>query len=125
MFLRPSSLVLLTIAVLSLLGSSAVLAFAPQSQQQAHSQVGRRPVGSPSSSQDIFNGQTITWKNEMGGSTAILAAKKPTNTEEEKKQVVDPLELFILFMTPWRNPNSIFVYMLIIINILGRMQESQ
>lgn len=62
--------------------------------------------------------------------TSVLTAKKPNKksgggAEEEKKQVVDPLELFILFMTPWRNPNSIFLYMLIIINILGRMQESQ
>ena len=60
--------------------------------------------------------------------TAVFAAKKQKGSEAkegEKKQVVDPLELFILFMTPWRNPNSIFIYMLLIINILGRMQESQ
>lgn len=59
-----------------------------------------------------------------------LSAKKsnqPNDKEKtgnETKKKLDPLELFILFMTPWRNPNSIFIYMLIILNILGKMNES-
>ena len=57
-----------------------------------------------------------------------LSAKKGKASNEAdgdgKKKVIDPLELFILFMTPWRNPNSIFIYMLIILNVLGKMNEA-
>lgn len=119
MFRRPrSALALLILTVFSLIGPTAVQAFAPKSTVGKHvapSAVSNNPYN------DV-NAQEIT------SSTAIFLAKKPnkgSGTEEEKKQVVDPLELFILFMTPWRNPNSIFLYMLIIINILGRMQESK
>ena len=115
MFRRPISLaLLLVLAVAALIGPSAVHAFAPQST------VGKHVASSVNNPFNDVNAQ------EIMSSTAIFAAKKPNkSTEEEKKQVVDPLELFILFMTPWRNPNSIFLYMLIILNILGRMQESQ
>lgn len=116
---RPSALALLILAVAALIGPSAVQAFAPQSK------VGK-PIAPSVASNKPFNN---VHAQEITTNTAIFAAKKPNKsgggTEEEKKQVVDPLELFILFMTPWRNPNSIFLYMLIIINILGRMQESQ
>ena len=93
--------------VLSLVGPSAVVAFPPQVRPLVRSQAASK---------------------NARADTVIVAAKKPKSGEAEdieKKQVVDPLELFILFMTPWRNPNSIFIYMLLIINILGRMQESQ
>jgi len=51
----------------------------------------------------------------------VLAAKKK---EEEKIQVTDPLELLLLYMTPWKNPNSIFVYMIIILFLLGKYSEA-
>ena len=104
------------VAVLSLVGPSAVVAFSPQVRPLAHSQAASTNIASSGAS-SIARADTV-----------IVAAKKPKSGEAEdieKKQVVDPLELFILFMTPWRNPNSIFIYMLLIINILGRMQESQ
>ena len=119
MFRQPISLALLVLAVAALIGASTVHAFAPQSVVGKHVQPSV-VLNNP------FNDANA---QEIMSSTAIFAAKKPNKsgdgTKEEKKQVVDPLELFILFMTPWRNPNSIFLYMLIIINILGRMQESQ
>ena len=102
--------------VLSLVGPSAVVAFPPQVRPLVRSQAASKNVASSGAS-SIARADTV-----------IVAAKKPKSGEAEdieKKQVVDPLELFILFMTPWRNPNSIFIYMLLIINILGRMQESQ
>ena len=117
MFRRPSALALFILAFLSLTGPSAVHAFAPKSTVGKH-------VAPSVASNNPFNDVNAQ------ETTSVLTAKKPNKksgggAEEEKKQVVDPLELFILFMTPWRNPNSIFLYMLIIINILGRMQESQ
>jgi hypothetical protein len=107
------------VAVLSLVGPSAVVAFSPQ-------QVHVRPLArSQAASKNIASSGASSIAR---ADTVLFAAKKPKGDgakEGEKKQVVDPLELFILFMTPWKNPNSIFIYMLLIINILGRMQESQ
>lgn len=120
MIRRLSALALVILAVLSLMAPSAVHAFAPKST--VVKTFGPSLVSNTCA--PLNGGHT----HESMSSTAIFAAKKPNKSaggEEEKKQVVDPLELFILFMTPWRNPNSIFLYMLIIINILGRMQESQ
>ena len=106
------------VAALSLVGPSAVVAFSPQVRPLARSQAASKSIpSSGAAAASIARADTV-----------IVAAKKPKGggpEEGEKKQVVDPLELFILFMTPWRNPNSIFIYMLLIINILGRMQESQ
>lgn len=52
--------------------------------------------------------------------------KKQNSTEKTaKKKVNDPLELFLAYATPWRNPNSIFVYMLLTLYILGSITESQ
>eukprot|EP00562_Extubocellulus_spinifer_P029837 CAMPEP_0178706978 /NCGR_PEP_ID=MMETSP0699-20121125/15727_1 /TAXON_ID=265572 /ORGANISM="Extubocellulus spinifer, Strain CCMP396" /LENGTH=116 /DNA_ID=CAMNT_0020354879 /DNA_START=107 /DNA_END=457 /DNA_ORIENTATION=- len=69
----------------------------------------------------------INTSGAAGMSSVSLSAKKGKTSSETdgdgKQKVVDPLELFILFMTPWRNPNSIFVYMLIILNVLGKMNE--
>ena len=31
--------------------------------------------------------------------------------------------IILLFLTPWRNPNSIFLYMLVIVSVLGKMNE--
>eukprot|EP00977_Amphora_coffeiformis_P008490 scaffold1923_cov160-Amphora_coffeaeformis.AAC.2 len=39
--------------------------------------------------------------------------------------MTDPLQLFLVYMTPWRNPNSIFVYLLIILYALGKYSEAQ
>ena len=50
---------------------------------------------------------------------ALCAAKKP---EREK---IEGLDLVLLYLTPWKNPNSIFVYMLLILYALGKYSESQ
>mmetsp|Transcript_17538 Transcript_17538/g.25955 ORF Transcript_17538/g.25955 Transcript_17538/m.25955 type:complete len:121 (-) Transcript_17538:1257-1619(-) len=59
----------------------------------------------------------------------VLSVKKgksgaTDHDEKGRKKIDDPLELFILFMTPWRNPNSIFLYMLIILIVLGNMNAT-
>jgi hypothetical protein len=42
---------------------------------------------------------------------------------QEEKEQPRGLGLVLLFMTPWRNPNSIFVYMFGILYVLGKYGE--
>ena len=51
------------------------------------------------------------------------AKKKKIVEEEEEREQPRGLGLVLLFMTPWRNPNSIFVYMLLIVYGLGKYSE--
>ena len=51
------------------------------------------------------------------------AKKKKIVEEEEEREQPRGLGLVLLFMTPWRNPNSIFVYMLVIVYGLGKYSE--
>jgi hypothetical protein len=50
--------------------------------------------------------------------------KKKTAVPQEKQAVTSNTDLFFLFMNPLRNPNSIFVYMLLILYALGTYSES-
>jgi hypothetical protein len=54
--------------------------------------------------------------------TTLQAKKNPAEPEREKGDVIG---LLLLYMTPWRNPNSIFVYMLLLLYVLGSISESQ
>jgi hypothetical protein len=60
--------------------------------------------------------------------SALLVKKKGKEAEESStsgsRKKLDPIELILLFMTPWRNPNSIFVYMFLILYVLGKMNET-
>lgn len=63
-------------------------------------------------------------------SLIVLDAKKKKKIsssveEEEEREREQPrgLGLVLLFMTPWRNPNSIFVYMFGILYVLGKYGE--
>ena len=57
------------------------------------------------------------------GSSALAATKKRNTPPKEK--ITDPLELVLLYMTPWRNPNSIFIYMIATVIILGKISEAR
>lgn len=70
-------------------------------------------------------------------STALFQAKKapskPMKTKgkknvkgnnEQEKEKVTGLNMVLLYMTPWKNPNSIFVYMFGILYALGKYSES-
>lgn len=48
---------------------------------------------------------------------------KTKNRNSEKREKVEGFDLFLVYMTPWKNPNSIFVYMILIIEILGKFRE--
>lgn len=82
-----------------------------QQQQEAISFDRRIPYSSLSSSRP---------------STALLAGKqkKPSNVKVEPPKV-DGLRMFLAYATPWRNPNSIFVYMLLILFLLGKYSEAK
>lgn len=60
----------------------------------------------------------------------LQAAKKqtPPTTNKQKRetvQITDPLELLVLYLTPWKNPNSIFVYLFALLYILGTISEAR
>lgn len=57
--------------------------------------------------------------------TTMLQAKNNPVEPEPERQKKDGLWLFLLYMTPWKNPNSIFVYMLMVLYFLGKYSEAQ
>lgn len=75
-----------------------------------------------------FTKSGITANSLKHSNSALLAKKKGKEVGEASasgdKKKLDPLELILLFMTPWRNPNSIFVYMFLILYVLGKMNET-
>lgn len=59
---------------------------------------------------------------------SLAVSKKPKYFQRESSsetKVTDPVELLKLYMTPWRNPNSIFVYFLFILIALGKYNETK
>ncbi|VEU42518.1 unnamed protein product [Pseudo-nitzschia multistriata] len=57
---------------------------------------------------------------------SILNAKKKKTVEEKtEKEERSGFGLFLVYMTPWRNPNSIFVYMFGVLYCLGKYSEAQ
>jgi hypothetical protein len=58
--------------------------------------------------------------------TSLSLRKKNTpeiKKEDVRKQVWD-WKLVLVYMTPWKNPNSIFVYMFALLYALGKYSES-
>jgi hypothetical protein len=57
--------------------------------------------------------------------TTALQAKKDLNKDDPvKKEMEWDFGLVLLFMNPLRNPNSIFVYMFLILFVLGKYSET-
>lgn len=56
---------------------------------------------------------------------AATVKKQPTGSVFDVKMSEEtPIgTILISFLIPWRNPNSIFLYMLIIVSVLGKMNE--
>jgi hypothetical protein len=84
------------------------------------------PPTSLVSSTSPTNPSRVVVQQEELRATVVLAAKKkgPDNKKPEKEKV-SGLDLYFLYMTPWKNPNSIFVYFILIINILAKIKETQ
>ena len=64
-------------------------------------------------------------KNKKSGSTSKAPAKKDTTSNVVRTKIDNPVELVLLYMTPWKNPNSIFVYLFLAVFLLGKYSESQ
>jgi hypothetical protein len=67
------------------------------------------------SSPAFSHSQLSAYKRNKKNST-----KGKTEEEPEKKP-----NLVLAYLTPWRNPNSIFVYLFLIVYILGSMSEAK
>ena len=52
------------------------------------------------------------------------AAPKTAQTKKAGQADIDWGEITLAFLTPWRNPNSIFLYLLIIVSVLGKINET-
>lgn len=53
----------------------------------------------------------------------MLQVKKKPAEEKPVKETPRGWDLVLLFMTPWRNPNSIFIYMFLTIEVLSKVRE--
>ena len=57
--------------------------------------------------------------------TEMNLKKKKAPAEEPVREKNSPAELVLLYMTPWRNPNSLFVYLFGAVWLLGKYSEAQ
>mmetsp|Transcript_18241 Transcript_18241/g.32145 ORF Transcript_18241/g.32145 Transcript_18241/m.32145 type:complete len:178 (+) Transcript_18241:83-616(+) len=46
------------------------------------------------------------------------------NEASQPKPEIDWGKILLAFLTPWRNPNSLFLYLLIIVSVLGKLNEN-
>mmetsp|Transcript_22036 Transcript_22036/g.28527 ORF Transcript_22036/g.28527 Transcript_22036/m.28527 type:complete len:125 (-) Transcript_22036:228-602(-) len=59
-------------------------------------------------------------------SSSVLSAKKQPSKEPFDREKQDwNLGLVLQYMTPWKNPNSIFVYMFGTLYVLGKISEAR
>lgn len=59
-------------------------------------------------------------------SKPILSVKKnkiPSNNEASDSSKIPWSKVILAFLIPWRNPNSLFLYMLLIVSVLGKLNE--
>mmetsp|Transcript_5699 Transcript_5699/g.14236 ORF Transcript_5699/g.14236 Transcript_5699/m.14236 type:complete len:187 (+) Transcript_5699:110-670(+) len=59
-----------------------------------------------------------------------ITNKKVNNTKSTGSNISEPTKtswssIILAFLTPWRNPNSIFLYLLIIVNVLGTLNADK
>ncbi|OEU22655.1 hypothetical protein FRACYDRAFT_232813 [Fragilariopsis cylindrus CCMP1102] len=90
-------------------------------QQQQQQQQQQRP---PSTFSVLTcTSQKLLVQSSSCSLIVLDAKKKKIVEEEEEREQPRGLGLVLLFMTPWRNPNSIFVYMFLILYGLGKYGE--
>mmetsp|Transcript_13606 Transcript_13606/g.17834 ORF Transcript_13606/g.17834 Transcript_13606/m.17834 type:complete len:119 (+) Transcript_13606:43-399(+) len=98
--------------LLMLIGSSAFLSSSsPTYTRNERAIVANIPATSPCN--------VLLKKNEL----ALLAKKG--KDEDEENSSSSPLKMLFLYMTPWKNPNSIFVYMFVGLYWLGKISEAR
>ena len=67
---------------------------------------------------------STSFSNSKFSKSTLLNAKKGNNLAETESEPPSALGLLVTYMTPWRNPNSIFVYMLLLLVALGKYSET-
>ena len=96
-----------------------------------------QPVHNAVKSTSSFQQKTMPVDSASSSSTSLFQAKKVPSTviktkgkktlkskKEPEKEKQNGLSLVLTYMTPWRNPNSIFVYMFGLLYALGKYSES-
>ena len=80
-------------------------------------QIGKPPLPSTTAAKKVSQEKTF-----YPFQTPLSVQKKKQEPVEKEKQV-DALTLLKTYMTPWRNPNSIFVYLGAALYVLGKYSE--
>ena len=62
-------------------------------------------------------------KNRAAGDKKVSTSNGSSNTGKDKNQFPPISTLLLAFLNPLRNPNSLFLYMIIIVTVLGKMNE--
>ena len=78
----------------------------------------------PLQPQTLVDTTTASTATTTTTTTTSLTAQKNQN-DEETSEKNSPIQLFFIYMNPFYNPNSIFVYMFAILYCLGKYSESK
>ena len=68
---------------------------------------------------NVNNKKTVVQKKKVTPPMKKMTIKKTNETKEK----VPASKMLLAFLTPWRNPNSIFLYMILIINLLAEVKK--
>mmetsp|Transcript_26753 Transcript_26753/g.57560 ORF Transcript_26753/g.57560 Transcript_26753/m.57560 type:complete len:117 (-) Transcript_26753:109-459(-) len=63
-------------------------------------------------------------KKSISNDKKISKSIDGNNVYKPQKTEIDWGKVILAFLTPWRNPNSIFLYLLIIVSVLGKVNET-
>lgn len=75
-------------------------------------------MSSSTPKKSVVNSISKKTTNKKSKTTKSISDYKPAKAD------IDWSKIILAFLTPWRNPNSIFLYLLIIVSVLGKMNES-
>mmetsp|Transcript_17802 Transcript_17802/g.43961 ORF Transcript_17802/g.43961 Transcript_17802/m.43961 type:complete len:121 (+) Transcript_17802:1460-1822(+) len=108
-----TSTIICLLSILLFLATSATEAFAPSTK-----------IFSATSKKNVLANNKSILHPRTPVALEAYKKKEPAKKPEEKEQT-PPLKLLIAYMTPWRNPNSIFVYLFLLVYILGSYSEAK
>ena len=83
--------------------------------------VSTKAASSPPNKKSIIKSNTVNVINKNLGK---VGAKNNVKQVESSSPTQTPWStIFLSFLIPWRNPNSIFLYMLLAVSVLGKLNE--
>lgn len=121
-----SSLRISSCLLLLLLGFASVTEAFHQQRTRPSIATSRRHLAPrpPSFSRPSFGARPTT-RDEEPTTVRLSASKENKNGGGGgEKQKLDVAKLIVVFLTPWKNPNSIFLYMFLILDLLGKYNEA-